>query len=355
MKKISTLSLSFAYVGCFFGAGYVSGQELWQFFGAFGTMGYAGFALSVILFIVFGIILVRLAQLTQIEEVDLLVVPWEKLWLRRAVGGMQAFLLFCVVTIMTAGVAALLEQMVGLPTWSGGAIFVLIVALIAISGVDGMVRVFSFLMPVLVISTIIFAVMAYREFGMDGIFQIEKTNTNPLMPNWFIASLTYVSYNMMGAIGIMTPVGKRVQEKNIIFSGITLGGLWMLGVAFSVLSSLAICPEALQAELPMVALATRLNTVLGPIYGVLLLLGMFCNALASLVADVVYLELKLPPLQSKRKLTLAVAAAAAWAASLFGFGDLIGIIYPAFGYCGAVFLTFMVIHFVKIKRQKAEA
>ena len=107
MKKMGVLSLSFAYVVCFFGAGFVSGQELWQFFGSFGKMGYAGFLVAAALFVTFGILLIRLIQISQIAEVDILLVPWELLWLRRAVGGIQAFLLFCVVTVMTAGVAAL--------------------------------------------------------------------------------------------------------------------------------------------------------------------------------------------------------------------------------------------------------
>ena len=30
MKEIKTWSLAFTYVGCFLGAGFISGQELWQ-------------------------------------------------------------------------------------------------------------------------------------------------------------------------------------------------------------------------------------------------------------------------------------------------------------------------------------
>ena len=50
MKQIKTMTLAFTYVGCFLGAGFISGQELWQFFGAFGNWGYVGFALAALLF-----------------------------------------------------------------------------------------------------------------------------------------------------------------------------------------------------------------------------------------------------------------------------------------------------------------
>ena len=39
-EKESALRLGFTYAGCFLGAGYVSGQELWQFFGRFGEKGF---------------------------------------------------------------------------------------------------------------------------------------------------------------------------------------------------------------------------------------------------------------------------------------------------------------------------
>ena len=43
MNEMKTLPLAFTYVGVFLGAGFVSGPELWQFFGAFGNWGYVGF------------------------------------------------------------------------------------------------------------------------------------------------------------------------------------------------------------------------------------------------------------------------------------------------------------------------
>lgn len=355
MKNIGAVSLSFAYAVCFFGAGFVSGQELWQFFGAFGQMGYVGFFVAVVLFVALGIILIRLTQATQIVEVDLLLVPWDIPWLRKTVGAVQVFLLFCVVTVMTAGVAALGEQLMGVPTWIGGAVFAALIALVAMAGVSGMVRVFSALIPVLVAATLLFSLAAYRKFGMTGIFELRYTNTNPLMPHWLIASFTYVAYNMMGAIGMMTPLGNRIKSKHAVYGGILLGGLWLLCVAAGVLTSIAVWPAAAATELPMVALAAQVNPTLGSAYGVLLFLGMFCTSLSSLVADMTYFELKFPLLRTKRKLVLFAGAVMFWAASLLGFGDLIGVIYPIFGYCGVVFLGLMIAHYVKCKKEKSEA
>ena len=48
-QKIGTLRLALTFAGCFLGAGYVSGQELWQYFGAFGARGLLGLVLAIVL------------------------------------------------------------------------------------------------------------------------------------------------------------------------------------------------------------------------------------------------------------------------------------------------------------------
>ena len=352
MKEIRSLSLSFTYVGCFLGAGFVSGQELWQFFGSFGNWGYLGFAVAAALFVAFGVLLVRITQMSGIEEMDRVLVPWNIPWLRKATGAIEALFLLGVVTIMTAGVGAMLEQLLHIPTWIGDGVFAVVVALIAIWGVSGMVGAFSALVPLLVVATLIFAIAAFCCFGVSDVLTLEMVNTNPLMPNWFVAALTYVAYNMLGAIGIVTPVGKLVRKKGTVFGGMLIAGLMLVGVAFSILTSLAVYRVAAQAELPMVALASELNPMLGGCYGVMLLLGMFCNALASLVALVVYLEHKWEVLKPRRKPVLAVLAALVWLGSLGGFGDLIGVIFPVFGYISIFYLGCLVVHYVQCCRRE---
>ena len=36
--------------------------------------------------------------------------------------------------------------------------------------------------------------------------------------------------------------------------------------------------------------------------------------------------------------------------SLFGFGDLIGVVYPIFGYCSSVFIVLMAAHYFKASK-----
>lgn len=355
MKEIKTWSLAFTYVGCFLGAGFISGQELWQFFGNFGNWGYVGFAAAAVLFTVIGILFVRLTQMTGCADMDRLLVPWDIKWLRGASGAIGAVFLFFVVVSMSAGVGAMLTQLFHVPTWLGSIVFMAAVFLVTLLGVTGMVNAFSALIPVLIAATVAFAAGAYITFGTEGILQLENVNTNPLMPNWVIAALTFVSYNILGGIGIMSPVGQYVRKRKHIYAGIVLSGVMLLAVAGSILTSLAAYPEAVAAELPMVALASRLNGTLGTVYGLMLLVAMFCNALASLVGLISYLEQKARFVREKKKPVLAGLCLLAWAASLLGFGEIIAVVYPVFGYLSIVFVVCVVIHFLQArKKERAE-
>lgn len=356
MKKVGVGALCFSYTGCFLGAGFVSGRELWQFFGAFGVWGYAGFVLSALLFVFFGIVLIRLTQITGFTELDRLLVPWEKLrWLRSVSSAVAALFLFSVVMVMSAGVGALGHQLFGVPAWIGSAVFITLVALIAYFGVAGMLRAFSSLIPVLVAAALLFAVGAWSKFDTAAIVHITQTNTNPLMPTWLVASLTFVAYNLMGGIGIMVPIGPLVKKKSTAVLGIALAGIVLILVAGSILSSVVVCPGASDMEMPMVAVATALSPVYGYLYGVLLLLGMFCNALASLVALMTHLEQKVTRIKGQHVLFLAVMAVVTWGGSLFGFSDLIGVAFPIFGYVSVIFLVTMVIHYIQCCRKNRQA
>ena len=154
-QKIGTLRLALTFAGCFLGAGYVSGQELWQYFGAFGARGLLGLVLAVALLGGTGVLLLRLSARTGIETMDALIVRADIPWLRTVVGVLTAVLLFGVVCIMAAGIGALGEQMLGLPVWLGAAIACVLIAAAAYFGLGGMVSVFTVAVPCMIVAALV--------------------------------------------------------------------------------------------------------------------------------------------------------------------------------------------------------
>ena len=350
MKDLGALRLALVYAGCFLGAGYVSGQELWQFFGVYGKNGYAGLLLAMALLCFFGILMLLTARQMGDDDMDRVVIPWHSSWLHTTLGILACVFFFGVDAIMNAGVGAMAEQLFFVPHALASALFSGLVLLIALLGLRGLSSAFSVSVPLLVVCTVLFGIISVKENGFTLDAAPVLIKNKGLLGNWLVGALVYASYNIFGALGIVIPFAGHVKRRRTVYAGIGLGTILLALIALSVLLSLHAMPAAAEAELPMLYCAQRQGSIFAYMYALLLLLAMFGTSLSCLVGMVEYLELKRPRFKERHKLFVAALLLAAYAAGLFGFGDLIGVIYPVFGYAGAIFLLCLLIQW---RRQKA--
>ena len=101
-----------------------------------------------------------MAQRTGLTGADELVVPWRAPWLHALVMVLESLFLFALVTIMCAGVGALLEQIFAIPHWLGSLLFAALVLLCALAGLQSVVSAFSVSVPLLVLATLAFGAAA---------------------------------------------------------------------------------------------------------------------------------------------------------------------------------------------------
>lgn len=347
MKKINSISLCFTFAGCFLGAGYVSGQELLQFFSSFGKPGYIGLLLAVILQVVFGILLIRLAMKTGIFEMDKIIIPWEKPFIRNTFGILQEILLFGIFVIMSAGTGALFEQVFSLPFWIGSLVICAITALLAIKGVGAMIKVFSYFVPVLAAVTLVISVYSIIRNGFPEIPAVQSVE-NPLLSNWVVSAFAFVSYNIFGSIGILTLVGKGAKKKSTVFAGVSSGGVMLLVIALGILFSISVCEGSSEKELPMLFVAEKINVILGYIYAFLLFGGMLGTSVSSVVALENFMETKSEKIRKKPAFTVIILCAVCFLLSLAGFSELVGFIYPVFGYLGFAALVLIIVNYLRL-------
>lgn len=352
MKRISPLRLGVVFAGCFLGAGYVSGQELWQFFGAYGLGGYFGILLAVALLFFFGVLILRLAQITQETEMDWVVIPWNVPILRTLMGILELVFLFGLVAIMSAGIGALMQQLYGLPYALSSFAFTVLVLLVAIYGLKGVMSAFSFSVPLLVIVTLFFGIRAVVQNDFTAIAWEVTAGTNGLLGNWVAGAVNFACYNVFGIIGLMVPFAEFIPEKKVVYRGVGLGSLALLLIALSVLLCLSFSPDAVQAQLPMLVLAEEMGALAANLYALLLALAMFGTSISSLVSLIDFLTRKFRFVRIHTRSSLAVVTTLSFFASLYGFGDLIGVLYPVFGYCSAIFLVLMVVHYLQLKKRE---
>lgn len=352
MKELSAWRLAFVYAGCFLGAGYISGQELWQFFGAFGMGGVWGLALCTLLQGIFCVILLSLVRRGNIREIEHVTVRRERRRLRAAVGGAQLVLLLGVTVIMSAGVGALAGQMLGRGAVVSSLLFCMITAAVALWGMRGLISVFSYIVPLLIVVTFGVSVWAVMHFGVDTLRlpQVTHGAGSPLLTHWAVAAVSFVSYNLFGSIAILVPIARRVTDERVARRGAVIGALILLSVAGTILISLYLAPQTVTAELPMLALAQLIHPLAGRLFALLLLIAMFGTALSCTVAVREYLTQKLTVCERHPVAVTFAVAALAFVGGLFGFGDLIGWIYPIFGYLGFAALCSAAAHERHVRR-----
>lgn len=346
MKQMNTLSMGLTFAGCFLGAGYISGQEIWQYFGCFGAAGIAGCLLAMALMGIFGLLLMDLTRRTGIEAPDKIVIPWPLKVPRAVVGALQVFFMFGVCVIMYAGAGALIEQVLGIPHYIGSAALCLLVAAVSLRGFSGVVESFSLLVPCLVVMTVGFSAFALCRWGF-GDFTVSG-GINPLLGDWKFSSLNYVSYSIFCSIGVLCPLTGQCRDGRTAAKGVALGSLLLFLIAFAILCALYSHPESTAAQLPMLSLAMSLSS-LGVVYALLMLMGMFGAALSCHVATAHYLLGSFPLLAGHGKTAAFTLILLGWLGSLMGFGDLVGTVYPLCGYCGFAAMALICIHYIKVR------
>ncbi len=333
MRK--TLRLAFAFAGGFLGAGFVSGRELWQFFGCFGFGGILGFVAAGTLMAAIGITVMEMTAVTHGQTVDEVAVRGKNRCLSGIISVLQGAFLFGVATIMLAAGAALLHQLWQVRLWIGGAALSLLVIAIGCRGVNGLIVFFSGLVPLIVGGSIVITLAAFLILKPEGTFVTAQGSANPLLPCWWVAALTYTSYNVLGTIGLQISLGSASESRGQRIQAAVIGVLLLAIMAFCVLAALFLDPVFLDCELPMLEIACQISPAAGCVYGLLLLGGMLGSCLTSLIALTASLQHReaVHRVLDKRYL-LPFLTMLCFLGSLFGFGTLVGTVYPIFGYAG---------------------
>ena len=298
-KKWNAGSIGLTFAGSFLGAGYVSGQELWQFFGSFGGGGLLGVLAAMALLAVFGLALMYIISRTGIAEMD-----------------------------------------------------AVLVTLVALRGLRGAVGAFSLIVPVIVALTLLFGGMALARYGVSLPAFGAAQGSNPLMRSAAFGAVTFAFYNFFGSVGILAPLGEAASSGKAARRGVLLGTALLLLIAYSVLLAVMAVPETADAELPMLALAYGLSRPLGYVYGILLLLCMYGSALSMTVAITTYAAARSERVEKRRGWFILALGALGYAASSVGFGDLISVVYPVFGYCSSVFIVCLLVHAAQVRKKE---
>jgi len=348
-RKVGIPGLAMTFAGSILGAGYVSGQELFQYFGAYGENGIVGIVISIVLITAFSFLVLWLTEKSKAATYDAVVIRFDNKCLKTVFGIVFTLLYYMVTIVMIAGIVSLSEQLFGISRLPVAVIVTAAVAVIVYFGVDGMVAVFTLSVPILIVAAIIICMIQIFGGGLREI-RFTEASVNPLLGGWLFSAVNYAACNGFASAGVLTPLEPRLKNKSAKFLGMIIGAAVLLLIAIAILAALATCPGAVVYDLPMLSVAQTISPAVGYIYGVLLFLAMFGNAVATFVAVMNYLLAKTVYVQRHKPAFIIVIGAVACIAGMTGFSRLVGMVYPVIGYVGILTAVLMIEHAMHLRK-----
>ena len=352
MNRIGTFQIAVMFCGCFLGAGFLSGNELWQFFASFGLKGLIGCFISVLLIGVFCAFILEVSVMKGTENPETVILPRRYHKSSLLFGALQALIVFAIIVIMAAGSSTLTHNVLGINRNIVSIFFCSALCVFVLLGTERILGAFSVLIPFIALSTVVIGLIVIcKNFNAFEIPDISGSG-NKLLNNWVASSVAYLSYSVFSSVGVFAAVSQKIRSRKSIWFGMLTGSAVMCVMAMVIIFVIWSSKGAMTAELPMLSAAVNLGKLAGGVYSVLLFFGMFGAALSCYMSLGNYFRIKFALNRRSFRIVVLIIGGAAFFGSIFGFGDLVGTIYPIFGYLGIVVLILLVINFIRLRKTK---
>ena len=308
--KSSGWSAGLTYVGAVVGAGFASGQEIYQFFTRFGVLGVYGIGFAGFMFAVLGYLAFERGRRMQVSSYRELLGSLYPPGMVRATETMISAFLFVGLGIVSSAGGADVAQLTGLPMVLGGVITTLGVVAVAAKGIRGVIRLNTLLIPYLVVMILTIAVLNWSAPAL--------VEASAPRQGWLVAAGLYFSYNIFTAIMMLVGVGRTLTSFRQSLWGALLGA--------GLLSLLALAEHHLLMTLPRIGTLPLVDAAWGihPVWGFLFGIGLWVALFTTGIAEAYVLTE-----QYGKKVLWWVTAT--FLLGLIRFDDLVALLYPVMG------------------------
>lgn len=322
------------YVGSVVGAGFATGQEIWQFFAAFSHPGLWGVGLAALLLGVTGACTLRLARLDGCNHygqmLSLLVGPGLAPLADMILG------IFTVATVglMLSGAGQIFSEHLRLPTWAGVGVTAATSLGAILARGRGLEYVNMVFVPFLALMILAVSLLSPAPAVVEG-------TAAWIGPWWPLAAVLYAAYNFVLAFAVLSGLGgglTRGQEWGGMVGGAVIG-LLALVVARALVSR----PEVGRGwAIPMLVLAAEA----GRGWFLAYVLALWLAIVTSVAGGTYAVALRLVPYLPYPLACILVVSGPLLLARL-PFAGLVGHFYPLMGYLGLVLMMVVIVSAVK--------
>ena len=310
------------------------GKEIYLFFGKYGINGIIGIIISQI---IIGIIVYKTLRISKENNIENYA-DFSKYINRTSKINeitkkiINIFLLLSFY-VMIAGFSAYFSQELGIPNIIGTITIIVLCYITFIGNIEGIIKVNTVLIPILIIFIIILATKNMSAF--------ENINNKIVQPNYFksiYSAIIYSSYNSITLIPIVITLKKYMKNKNQIklVSILVIITLIVLAISIYILT-LKVDIDINKLELPTVYVAGMSGKIYKLIYGGIILVAIFTS---SISAGYSILENYIDNPKKYKKIAIIMCASGILVSKI-GFSTLINILYPMFGILGIIQIIFL--------------
>ncbi|HEX6972474.1 MAG TPA: hypothetical protein VF234_09660 [Limnochordia bacterium] len=325
------------YVGTVVGAGFASGQEVLRFFTAFGGAGTWGLAAAGLMFALFGWAAMEVGQAvgarSHAEVVRAILGPG----LGPALDWGITLFLYAIVVLMAAGAGAVFSEQYGLPAGWGSLVMIAAATGTVLFGFAGVVRSIAIVAPALVAAVLLLGLLTVLGRPIPPAVLGAMPIAHAAAPAWPLASVLYVSFNLILALAVLGPLGADIDQAEARAMGAWIGGVGLALAAAAIhLAILATWPESGRVDVPMLAVARGVSPLAGALYSGVLLAEVYTTAVSSLYGFSVRL---FSGTGWGARIATLLAAGVAFGLSQVGFTRMVLTVLPAAGYAGLLLLA----------------
>ena len=328
MVKKDWVKIASIYVGTVIGAGFASGREIIEFFGIYGLKGILGMIIAGILFsLVGGLLLVKIYN-NKIKSFNELVnsIFGEKLGF--IIDTIITFSLYTGFSVMISGSGAIFKEELGLPYNIGIITMVIFSFIVFLFSLEGLSFINTVLVPLLIIGIIFTSIYVNIREG-NNFSNVEGVSLSR-KGNFISSAFLYVGSNSLIILVVFSSLLPLIKDKKTAILGGLTGGVILLILGVSILTSMLLYyNEVFQLDIPMLKICNYIGYNYRKLYAIILWIAMFTTALANGFGFMNRLG------DRKYKLPLtAIFCISAIPLAKLGFSNLVGVLYPVFGFIG---------------------
>jgi len=339
----SPLIKALIYVGIILGAGFASGAEILAYFADFGDAGFFGLILASALFALVGWAIWYICTVKGISDYQSFMDITMGVRFAKIMEAVLGFFMFVVFAAMLAAMGSALNESFGFEYLLSISIVAAICFVTFLFGISGIIKLNAYISPLLIVGCTLIGFLTFAWSDRPA-FAIALRSAELLRSNWYISAVTYVGYNIIGAVVILPSLickTKKEALKPALFSGVIL-----LVLGFSIfISLLANHLSVAGVQIPLLALVLRHGPLVTYIFMLLFLAACFTTAATNgyAVAATISGRYKVNEILLKALISLLGVLAA-----LAGFSNFVRVIYPIFAVAGVIEIILIIKYFVTL-------